>query len=114
MKQAVGRASSKVCGERRVFRCGRIGWIRTREAATHRLAGPGRVSAPVPRGPVRGLQIEYSLLSRGPEESIIPTLRELGIGLTVYGVLSRGLPPFRAAMEPPPTAVWESPPRTER
>lgn len=35
--------------------------------------------------------IEYSLLSRGPENDIIPTLRELGIGLTAYGVLSRGL-----------------------
>jgi aryl-alcohol dehydrogenase-like predicted oxidoreductase len=41
--------------------------------------------------PVSDLQIEYSLLSRGPERSIIPTLRELGIGLTAYGVLSRGL-----------------------
>ncbi|KMS90512.1 MULTISPECIES: aldo/keto reductase [Streptomyces] len=41
--------------------------------------------------PISDLQIEYSLLSRGPEESIIPTLRELGIGLTAYGVLSRGL-----------------------
>ncbi|MFE0456981.1 aldo/keto reductase [Streptomyces sp. NPDC058914] len=41
--------------------------------------------------PISDLQIEYSLISRGPEESIIPTLRELGIGLTAYGVLSRGL-----------------------
>ncbi|MGP4102970.1 aldo/keto reductase [Nonomuraea sp. KM90] len=41
--------------------------------------------------PISDLQIEYSLLSRGPETSIIPALRELGIGLTAYGVLSRGL-----------------------
>jgi aryl-alcohol dehydrogenase-like predicted oxidoreductase len=41
--------------------------------------------------PISDLQIEYSLLSRGPEEEILPTLRELGIGLTAYGVLSRGL-----------------------
>lgn len=41
--------------------------------------------------PISDLQIEYSLLSRGPESSIIPALRELGIGLTAYGVLSRGL-----------------------
>jgi aryl-alcohol dehydrogenase-like predicted oxidoreductase len=41
--------------------------------------------------PIADLQIEYSLLSRGPEDDIIPTLRELGIGLTAYGVLSRGL-----------------------
>ncbi len=37
------------------------------------------------------LQIEYSLISRGPEEKIFPTLQELGIGVTAYGVLSRGL-----------------------
>ncbi len=41
--------------------------------------------------PICDLQIEYSLISRGPETEIIPTLRELGIGLTAYGVLSRGL-----------------------
>ncbi|PYC66209.1 hypothetical protein C7C45_26175 [Micromonospora arborensis] len=41
--------------------------------------------------PVSDLQIEYSLLSRGPEATILPALRELGIGLTAYGVLSRGL-----------------------
>jgi aryl-alcohol dehydrogenase-like predicted oxidoreductase len=41
--------------------------------------------------PISDLQIEYSLLSRGPENSIIPTLRELSIGLTGYSVLSRGL-----------------------
>jgi aryl-alcohol dehydrogenase-like predicted oxidoreductase len=41
--------------------------------------------------PVVDLQIEYSLLSRGIETEILPTLRELGIGLTAYGVLSRGL-----------------------
>jgi len=41
--------------------------------------------------PVVDLQIEYSLFSRGLEDRIIPTLRELGIGMTAYGVLSRGL-----------------------
>ncbi|MFE6286162.1 aldo/keto reductase [Streptomyces sp. NPDC057877] len=41
--------------------------------------------------PVADLQIEYSLISRGVEAEILPTLRELGIGLTAYGVLSRGL-----------------------
>jgi aryl-alcohol dehydrogenase-like predicted oxidoreductase len=41
--------------------------------------------------PIVDLQIEYSLISRGPEDSIFPTLRELGIGVTAYGVLSRGL-----------------------
>jgi len=41
--------------------------------------------------PIVDLQIEYSLISRGIEDSILPTLRELGIGVTAYGVLSRGL-----------------------
>lgn len=41
--------------------------------------------------PVCDLQIEYSLVSRGIETRILPTVRELGIGITAYGVLSRGL-----------------------
>lgn len=41
--------------------------------------------------PIADVQIEYSLLSRGPEARILPLLAELGIGLTAYGVLSRGL-----------------------
>jgi aryl-alcohol dehydrogenase-like predicted oxidoreductase len=41
--------------------------------------------------PISDLQIEYSLLSRGIEDDILPTCRELGIGVTAYGVLSRGL-----------------------
>ncbi|GII54109.1 aldo/keto reductase [Planotetraspora thailandica] len=41
--------------------------------------------------PISDLQFEYSLLSRGIEAEILPTARELGIGVTAYGVLSRGL-----------------------
>ncbi len=41
--------------------------------------------------PISDLQIEYSLLSRAVEADVLPTLRELGIGLTAYGVLGRGL-----------------------
>jgi aryl-alcohol dehydrogenase-like predicted oxidoreductase len=41
--------------------------------------------------PVVDLQIEYSLISRGIEDDILATCRELGIGITAYGVLSRGL-----------------------
>lgn len=41
--------------------------------------------------PVADLQIEYSLVSRTLEANILPLLRELGIGVTAYGVLSRGL-----------------------
>ncbi|MFI5780427.1 aldo/keto reductase [Nocardia sp. NPDC051570] len=41
--------------------------------------------------PIVDLQIEYSLISRGIEAEILPTARELGIGITAYAVLSRGL-----------------------
>ncbi|MEU6824825.1 aldo/keto reductase [Streptomyces atriruber] len=41
--------------------------------------------------PISDLQIEYSLISRGIEAEILPTAAELGIGVTAYGVLSRGL-----------------------
>jgi aryl-alcohol dehydrogenase-like predicted oxidoreductase len=41
--------------------------------------------------PICDLQIEYSLLTRGVEAEILPACRELGIGITAYGVLSRGL-----------------------
>lgn len=41
--------------------------------------------------PIVDLQIEYSLISRGIEADILPTCRELGIAVTAYGVLSRGL-----------------------
>ena len=41
--------------------------------------------------PIADLQIEYSLISRGIEDAILPTARELGVAITAYGVLSRGL-----------------------
>jgi len=41
--------------------------------------------------PIADLQIEYSIVSRDPEDAIFPALAEIGIGATLYGVLSRGL-----------------------
>ncbi len=41
--------------------------------------------------PICDVQLEYSLLSRDIETDILPTCRELGIGITAYGVLSHGL-----------------------
>ena len=49
--------------------------------------------------PVSALQIEYSLMSRGIEAEILPTVRELGIGVTAYGNLSRGLLSTASARE---------------
>lgn len=41
--------------------------------------------------PITDVQIEYSIMSRGIEAEILPTARELGVSITAYGVLSRGL-----------------------
>jgi aryl-alcohol dehydrogenase-like predicted oxidoreductase len=41
--------------------------------------------------PISDLQIEYAVTSRSIEQSILPTCRELGIAITAYGVLGRGL-----------------------
>jgi aryl-alcohol dehydrogenase-like predicted oxidoreductase len=66
------------------------------EAGYVRYVGLSEVGAETVRRahavhPVSDLQIEYSLISREIEEGILPTCRELGIGVTAYGVLSRGL-----------------------
>ena len=53
--------------------------------------GPETIRRAAAVHPIVDLQIEYSLVSRGPEKKIFPVLDELGIGATVYGVLSRGL-----------------------
>ncbi|WP_165988932.1 aldo/keto reductase [Streptomyces sp. YIM 98790] len=54
-------------------------------------AGPETIRRAAAVAPIADLQIEYSLISRGIEEEILPLCRELGIGITAYGVLSRGL-----------------------
>ncbi|MFG2605662.1 aldo/keto reductase [Streptomyces sp. NPDC048514] len=53
--------------------------------------GPDTIRRAAATAPIADLQIEYALISRGPEREILPTLRELGIAVTAYGVLSRGL-----------------------
>lgn len=54
-------------------------------------AGPETLRRAHAVHPVADLQIEYSLLSRGSEREILPTCRSLGVGISAYGVLSRGL-----------------------
>jgi aryl-alcohol dehydrogenase-like predicted oxidoreductase len=49
--------------------------------------------------PVTALQIEYSLMSRGIESGILPAVRDLGVGVTAYGILSRGLLSATSARE---------------
>ncbi|MEU5688709.1 aldo/keto reductase [Streptomyces venezuelae] len=53
--------------------------------------GAGTIRRAAATAPISDLQIEYSLISRGIEAEILPTVAELGIGVTAYGVLSRGL-----------------------
>ena len=53
--------------------------------------GPDTIRRAAKVHPIADLQIEYSIVSRDPEDAIFPALSELGIGATLYGVLSRGL-----------------------
>jgi aryl-alcohol dehydrogenase-like predicted oxidoreductase len=53
--------------------------------------GPETIRRAQREHPILDLQIEYSLISRGIEDKILPTCRELGIAITAYGVLGRGL-----------------------
>jgi aryl-alcohol dehydrogenase-like predicted oxidoreductase len=53
--------------------------------------GPETIRRAADVHPIVDLQIEYALISRGPEARIFPVLEELGIAATTYGTLSRGL-----------------------
>ncbi|MET0388049.1 MAG: aldo/keto reductase [Polyangiales bacterium] len=53
--------------------------------------GPETIRRAAQAHPIHDLQIEYSIATRDPEDAIFPVLSELGIGATLYGVLSRGL-----------------------
>jgi aryl-alcohol dehydrogenase-like predicted oxidoreductase len=54
-------------------------------------ASPATVRRAQAVHPIVALQIEYSLICRGIERDTLPAMRELGIGVTAYGVLCRGL-----------------------
>jgi len=68
-----------------MVKAGHVRWIGLSEVGADTIRRAHAVH------PIVDLQIEYSLISRGIEEEILPTVRELGIGVTAYGVLSRGL-----------------------
>ena len=68
-----------------LVKAGFVRHIGLSEVGAHTLRRAAAVHA------ISDLQIEYSLLSRGIEAHILPTARELGIGITAYGILSRGL-----------------------
>ena len=54
--------------------------------------GPATIRRATAVHPIADLQIEYAPLSRSPETAIIPLLAQAGLGMTAYGVLSRGAP----------------------
>ncbi len=68
--------------------CVSAGWIRQIDLSE---AGPDTIRAAHAIHPITAIQMEYSLISRSIEDSILPLCRELGIGVTAYGVPSRGL-----------------------
>ncbi len=63
---------------------GKIRYIGLSEASVETIRRANAVH------PVSALQSEYSLWSRDPEDEILPTLRELGIGFVPYSPLGRG------------------------
>jgi aryl-alcohol dehydrogenase-like predicted oxidoreductase len=67
-----------------LVQAGYVRWIGLSEVGAETIRRAAAVH------PISDLQIEYSLISRGVEHEILPTGREVGIGLTAYGVLSRG------------------------
>ncbi|MBL8770648.1 MAG: aldo/keto reductase [Phenylobacterium sp.] len=71
-----------------IAECVQAGWVRhigLSEVGSETIRRAAAVH------PIVDLQIEYSLLARGIEDSLLKTTRELGIGITAYGVLVRGL-----------------------
>ena len=68
-----------------LVRAGYVGHVGLSEVGAETVRRAHRVH------PIVDLQIEYALVTRAPEASIFPALRELGVSATLYGVLSRGL-----------------------
>jgi aryl-alcohol dehydrogenase-like predicted oxidoreductase len=67
-----------------LVRQGKVGHLGLSEAA------PATIRRAHGVHPITALQVEYSLWSRDPEEELLPTVRELGIGLVAYSPLGRG------------------------
>lgn len=71
-----------------IAECIGAGWVRYLGLSE---VGPEALRRASAVHPVCDLQIEYALTTRNIEKAVLPACRELGIGLTVYGVFSRGL-----------------------
>ena len=67
-----------------LVREGKVRWLGLSETAPQTIRRAHAVH------PIAALQTEYSLWSREPEDDILPTVRELGIGFVAYSPLGRG------------------------
>jgi aryl-alcohol dehydrogenase-like predicted oxidoreductase len=67
-----------------LVRAGKVGFLGLSEAAPRTIRRAHAVH------PISALQTEYSLWTRDPEDEILPTIRELGIGFVAYSPLGRG------------------------
>src|SRR5512142_2032693 len=67
-----------------LVKAGKVRWLGLSEAAPATIRRAHRVH------PISALQTEYSLWSRDPEDEILPTLRDLGVGFVAYSPLGRG------------------------
>lgn len=76
--------------------------------------GPDTVRRAHAVHPICDLQIEYSLMNRKPEHGLFPVLRELGIGITAYGVLAHGLLSGKAQPGKRAYIPWFAPGNFER
>ena len=71
-----------------IAECVQAGWVRhigLSEVSAATLKKAAAVH------PIRDVQIEYAVATRGIEDTLLPTSREMGVSITAYGVLSRGL-----------------------
>jgi aryl-alcohol dehydrogenase-like predicted oxidoreductase len=90
-----------------LVRAGKVRWLGISEASPATIRRAHRTH------PISALQTEYSLWSRDPEDEIIPTLRELGIGFVPYSPLGRGFLTgrYRRPEDLPPGDFRRSSPR---
>jgi aryl-alcohol dehydrogenase-like predicted oxidoreductase len=90
-----------------LVRQGKVRYVGLSEAA------PATIRRAHAEFPVSALQTEYSLWTRDPEDEVLPTVRELGIGFVAYSPLGRGFLTgrFRTLDDLPPDDYRRSSPR---
>jgi aryl-alcohol dehydrogenase-like predicted oxidoreductase len=90
-----------------LVRAGKVRYLGLSEAS------PATIRRAVEEHPIAALQTEYSLWTRDPEDEVLPTCRELGIGFVAYSPLGRGFLTgrFRSIDDLPPDDYRRNSPR---